>query len=105
MTVYLGDYVTTTKHGYIGRVYIVDHRCPESEGWIAGQSIPVTDDERNERWVSILTHPAGAIVTPMSDCTLIEPFEFHNPWADMYFRDAAESTGHSHRGIKQGDAA
>jgi hypothetical protein len=90
MSIYLGDFVKTTKHRYTGRVYMIHHSCPQDGAWIAGQTVPVTDDERNEHWVSILVHPSGSIVTPMSDCTVIDPFEFHNPWADMYFRDSVK---------------
>lgn len=95
MTVYLCDYVRTTKYGYEGRVTAIHHECPEGAAWRMGQEIPITPKELNERWVSVLqnngSNRAGAVVVPESDCTVVEPFEFGNLWADYYFRDAVAS--------------
>lgn len=81
MTVYLGDYVATTKHRNRGRVHGIHHSCPENEGWLQMQTPPITDAERKEPWVSVLCDGGGAVVVPMSDCTAIAPFPFRNNWS------------------------
>ena len=86
----LGDWVVSMNYGYEGRVTEVHHWCPESEAWIAGQSVPVTDEQRKGRWVSVLVHGGGAVVQPISTVRVLgegeHPDALRNDYADMYFR-------------------
>lgn len=89
MSAYLGDWVRCDRHGYIGRVTAIHHQCPESPAWIAGQDIPVTAEQRDGVWVSVLVDHGGSVVMPIDT---VEPLAVHPPllnnrWADFYFRD------------------
>jgi hypothetical protein len=91
MSVYLGDFVRTSRWGHVGRVYAIHHGCPEGAGWVAEQNPPIPAEQLADRkWVSVLLARGGAIVTPVSDCTVIDPVAFDHLWGDFYFRDAAE---------------
>jgi hypothetical protein len=82
----LGSFVRTHKYGYIGRVTEIHLTgCPEGAAWQMGQAIPLEEGEADEVWFSVLVDPAGAVVVSSRDIEAIEPFEFHNPWADEYF--------------------
>ena len=82
----LGSYVRTRKYGYTGRVTQVHlSGCPQGPAWQMGQSIPLTPEEIEGVWFSVLVQPAGAVVVSASDVEKVEPFEFTNPWADEYF--------------------
>lgn len=85
MKAYIGDYIVTSKYGYTGRVYNKHYGCPEDKNWIKSQSIPITENELDEIWYSILVHPKGAVVVPESDITKIRKFKFENPWNDFLF--------------------
>ena len=93
MTVHLGDHAETLTHGQIGRVYAIHHSCPESPNWLAGQTGYGDRDPMDYltvNWVSILVHGGGAVTVPNLPefVKRVNPFEFTNPWADMYFRNA-----------------
>ncbi len=87
---FLGDYIQTTQHGYLGRVYKTHYGCPQDRAWINQQSIPVTEEQMDEKWVSVLVHGGGAIVTWASDCTVIGPIvNFVSSDGGMNFRPEA----------------
>lgn len=94
MTAYLGDYVETIPFGYRGRVTKVHHWCPESDGWLAGQTGlgPDPMQFKKNRWISILVHGGGSVVFPDDPEFImhVEPFDLDNLWADEYFRENAE---------------
>jgi hypothetical protein len=87
----LGDYVRTERNLHTGRVYALHHSCPEQgEDWrrIQLDAGNVTEDQfESERWVSVLVHTGGAVTVPISDVTVIRPFNFLNSSAEKYFRD------------------
>ncbi len=85
-SVVLGDYVQENRYGRRGRITQIHFQCPQGAAWQMGQEIPLTDEEINSRWVSILVDGGGAMVTPMTDCEIVEPFDFTNLWEDFYFR-------------------
>lgn len=82
----LGDWVVD-QYGRTGRVTAIHFACPESPSWIRGQAIPVTEAQRDGRWVSVLVHGGGAVVQPIDTLTVTEPpGVIDNLWADVYFR-------------------
>lgn len=83
----LGDYVETQVYGHRGRVTQVHHSCPQGAAWLMGQSDPRVREHKDGHWVSILVHDGGAVVLPSSLVDVVEPFEFRNDYASMYFRD------------------
>jgi hypothetical protein len=92
LTPVLGDWVQAENYGYIGRVTEIHHWCPEGPAWIQGQSIPVTEEQVNGRWVSILIQGGGAAVQPISTVRVLDETEvpataLDNLWAEVYFRD------------------
>ncbi len=87
--IYLGDYVVTEKYGYKGRVSRIENLyngTGERDGWTEGQQIKVTDEELSKEWIHILCDGAGAVVCSSLEVKRIEPFDFQNPYAGMYFR-------------------
>ena len=84
-SIYLGDYVAD-DYGRLGRVYNVYYSCPQNTDWLTIQLHPFTDAERKERWMSVLVHDGGAIVTCESRLTRVEPFILFNTSEDFYFR-------------------
>ena len=91
LTPVLGDWVKSLQYGHVGRVFKVHHWCPQDEAWIAIQSISVTDEQREERWVSILVDKGGSVVQPISTVRVLTadeaPEKLRNDFASMYFRD------------------
>lgn len=83
----IGDYVTTKKYKNKGRITEIHGKCPESQSWIDGQSIPVTEEELNGIWYSILCEPSGAVTVSENDVVEVDPFPFTNMWKDDYFKD------------------
>jgi hypothetical protein len=82
----LGSFVRTHKHGHAGRVMQIHlSGCPQDQAWQDGQSIPLEEGEAQEVWFSVLVEPAGSVVVSERDIEVMEPFEFHNPWAAEYF--------------------
>lgn len=82
---FLGQYVRTTRHGYTGRVVQRHYSCPETADWIASQSLPLTPEQVDGPWVSILVHDGGAIVTPEDSVEVIPRFVFRHRDRDDYF--------------------
>ena len=84
--IFLGDYVqeNNVQYGRKGRAYDLHWQCPETEQWIALQTVPVTEAERRERWVSVLTEEGGAIVVPESRLKVVDPFPLYN-WSEKYY--------------------
>jgi len=81
---HLGDYVED-DYGRKGRIYELHYGCPESEEWIKAQCKPVSAQERNVRWASILVHNSGAIASPVSRLIHIDAFPFcHRDMADFF---------------------
>lgn len=83
----VGDYVQTQRHEMKGRVTAIHDGCPEGPAWRMMQRPPLTGEaaEGKGTWVSVLVHPNGAVVVPLSDAKAIEPFPFRNPWAEERF--------------------
>jgi hypothetical protein len=83
----LGDWVRT-QHNQIGRVTRIHLQCPQDDDWIELQSIPVTDDQRTEPWVSVLVHDGGSVVQPRSTVEVLtdHPARLNNRCSDFYFR-------------------
>lgn len=91
----LGSYVRSARHGHIGRVTDIDlsfaftgeagRHDDDGEGWLAGQTIPVSEEQRQGRWISILVHNGGAVLVPVDSVEVIEPFPFVNDFAAFYF--------------------
>lgn len=81
----IGDFVKTKKNNHRGRITEIHGKCPESGSWINRQTIPVTQDEVNGIWYSVLCQPAGSVVVSESDIVKVEPFPFTNMWKDTYF--------------------
>lgn len=88
----LGDWVRVLPLGFIGRVYQVHHRCPESAEWLAQQAFPVSEDLVRKRWCSVLINGGGAVSAPISRCELADehPGTLVHPFAGMYFRQEDE---------------
>lgn len=83
----IGDYVVTKKHGHKGRIAEIHGKCPESQVWVMTQDIPVTQEELEGIWYSVLCEPSGSVCVSESDITKIDPFPFTNMWKDEYFKD------------------
>jgi hypothetical protein len=86
----LGDYVETTPHGHRGRVSSIAQvfsETGESNAWFAGQSASYDEAQKCERWISILCDGSGAVLVAESRVTVVEKFDFSNPYANEYFRD------------------
>ncbi len=83
----LGDWVRA-RHGIVGRVDAIHHRCPESEEWMAMQLIPITDEQKNGLWVSVLCDGGGAVVNPIDDVEVLDESGrmLRNLYASMYFQ-------------------
>lgn len=87
MDIFIGDYVKTKRHNHVGRVY-KKHYCfweaSEDENWFKIQKLP--ESAKSESWVSVLCKDGGSILTPVSDCQLIEKIELNNVWEYFHFR-------------------
>ena len=81
----IGDYVETKKYNNKGRISEIHGCCPESQSWILGQEIPITEEELDEIWYSILCEPSGSVCVPESDVQQCRSFPFTNIWKDKYF--------------------
>ena len=81
----IGDYVITKKHGNKGRISDIHARCPQPPYWIEGQTVPVTEQELQGLWYSVLCHPSGSVCVSESDIEKIDPFPFENPWNEETF--------------------
>lgn len=85
-TVSFGDYVVVNnRNGHFGRVTEIHPKCPQGRDWIEGPRAPVTAAQVAAPWVSILVRGGGAVVVPMSDCEVIEPFDMHNRFTKTYW--------------------
>jgi len=89
MKSYLGEYVVTGKYGYRGRVTGIHSsfsRTGESERWLDGQEIPVTKEEREGKWYSVLCKDGGSVLVSERDIVAKEePYDLNNVWEDEYF--------------------
>jgi len=86
--IFLGDYVETGKYGYRGRVTQIEscyNGTGKRDAWSEGQQIKVTDEELDKEWIHILVDGAGAVVCSSLEVKRIEPFDFQNPYKDVYF--------------------
>jgi hypothetical protein len=82
----LGDYVRTARFGLIGRVTAVHPwGCPQEEKSWRDEQILLRDGDFDGPWVSILVHPAGAVIVPEWDAIVVTPFPYANPHAARYF--------------------
>lgn len=88
----LGDWVRTTTYGYVGRVYAIHDRCPETEEWLDGQMIPIPEELVDLPWCSVLVDGGGAVVVPISLCSVLDdhPKSIRHWCADLYFREEVE---------------
>lgn len=76
------------QYGRVGRVTAIHHGCPESKAWIAGQQIPVTREQLDDYWVSVLLDGGGSVVQPIGTLTVMEVSpgqRLDNTWTDFYF--------------------
>jgi hypothetical protein len=83
-----GEYVTTSRHNYKGRVYssgILDIADPLVLEWIEIQNIPVTEEQTKGTWLSILVHNGGSVVAPLDSITVIDKFDFINRDSEKTF--------------------
>ena len=87
-----GVWVRSSRHGHVGRVTTVHVQCPEPESWIARQVPPISDKDRDGRWVSILCHGGGSVAVPIASVATIpdddHPDVLDNPWTDDHFGTA-----------------
>lgn len=86
---FLGSYVETDAHRHRGRITQFHDSCPEGAAWLMGQEDGRVRDLEDNAWASVLVHPAGSVVVPVSLMRKVEPFEFTNPWADDYWEEYA----------------
>jgi len=88
MKAYLGSYVKTAPHGYEGRVTAKHDnfsRTNEDEDWLAMQNIPITEEQKNGIWYSILCRGGGSILVPENNVEIVEPFELNNDYWEKYY--------------------
>lgn len=87
-TLKVGDYVRTTRHGYMGRVYKFERLGPDAADWIRGQTIPLTLEQCLGEFVGILVHDGGAVLMPIDSCVKIPAIKgFKHHTAKNYFED------------------
>jgi hypothetical protein len=88
----LGDWVRD-QYGRIGRVTEKHYCCPEDEQWLSMQVRPVTPEQMEEPWCSVLVHNSGAVVQPISTLAKLDspPPSLNNRWARFYFREATNA--------------
>jgi hypothetical protein len=88
----LGDWVRD-QYGRIGRVVRKHHTCPEGEQWLSAQVRPVTLEQVDEPWCSVLIHGMGSVVQPISTLCKLDnhPESLNNPWTSFYFRETANA--------------
>jgi len=92
----LGDYVSTKRHSYSGRIYAKYHlfsETKESQGWFNDQIPQISKTDLIKSWYSILVKNGGAILVPESD--IIEkhkPYKLNNMWEDFYFDDCFDES-------------
>lgn len=96
----LGAYVRDNGYGRVGRVTDIDfsfgltsqarNSSDGGEAWLAGQFIPVSDEQRRGRWISILVHGGGSILVPADRVEVVDPFPFVNDMAALYFGEDPE---------------
>ena len=90
-----GDYVTSSRFGHTGRAYKFRLLTNEDAEWVAEQSIPLTIENLQERFVSILCHKGGAVLVPESSLTKIDPIEdFEHPYLEHHFPSAPDKYNH-----------
>lgn len=91
---FLGDYVEVMRHDSSGggvhlrgRIFDAHFHCPESDEWLGGQQLLGPDPEawRRCRWVSVLVDKGGSVVVPDQFIRVVEPFDFENKSAGMYW--------------------
>lgn len=81
-----GDYVRSKRYGQVGRVHKFRTLGPEDAMWVKVQNPPLTEKEKEERFVGVLIHKSGSILIPESACEPIDPIvDFEHPYADKYF--------------------
>lgn len=87
MGIEFGDSVVSSRHGHTGRVYGFEHLTDEDQGWIDMQSIPLTPEDIQGRFVRILCNGGGgAVSVPERSCHIIDPIEdFQHMYAEEYF--------------------
>ena len=92
----LGDYVQDFNTGYRGRVIKKDFcfsSTGESQEWLDGQFFPVSKEDLNKNWYTVLVHDAGSILVPESRLSSIEPIDIVNPWYSFYFGQSKKGVG------------
>lgn len=65
-----GDWVRT-QYGDIGRVYKVEPECPYGEWWLSQQARPVTEQQLEGQWLSVLVHGGGSVTQPISTLVVL----------------------------------
>lgn len=86
-----GDYVQTTRHNYKGRLVkfcTLNHFNPAVKQWLKELKIPVSEQQRQDLWASILTHGGGCILAPIDTVSKIPAFEFKNSNSNEVFEVA-----------------
>jgi len=79
----LGSWVSTKNYGYTGLITSLSIAGDSDDEWFDSQSIPVTEEQRNGIWVSVLVHGGGAVLVALDEVTEIAPIEgFHHSGDD-----------------------
>ena len=97
MKAYLQDYVRTSTHNHIGRVYAKYALFTETGAtaeWFDLQHPPLDPDLKSGTWYSILTHGGGSVLVPeiniIEVCDIPIEGKFENTWTDFYFRNTED---------------
>ena len=86
MSIKKGDFVKSNRHGHTGRVYDFERLTDADQDWVDMQTIPLTVEDLQGRFIRILIHDGGAVSVPESSCTKIKPIkEFWHPYANEHF--------------------
>lgn len=80
-----GAYVKTSGNNYSGRVTGIRFMDKNDQEWLDLQTIRPTREQLDGPWVSVLCEPAGAVEIPLDTVTVVDEFEFTNPWNEEQF--------------------
>ena len=71
-----GDFVMSVRHGHKGRISGFSRLTNEDAAWVECQSIPLTIEDIQGRFVDILCHGGGAVVVPEASCAHIPAIKY-----------------------------
>lgn len=84
----LGSFVevgTKQRQGRVIGKYLTFAFTPHGEGFEDASQPPLTQADKDAEWALVLLDGAGTVLTPVTRCTVIPPFDFSNAWDDLYF--------------------